>query len=74
MGFEVLPSLANFVFARHPLMGGEVLYLGLKKRGILVRHFNGQRTKDFIRISIGTKEQMTALTGHLQEILGGQKP
>jgi histidinol-phosphate aminotransferase len=72
MGFEVLPSLANFVFARHPLMGGAVLYLALKKRGILVRHFNGQRTKDFIRISIGTKEQMSALAGHLSEILGGQ--
>jgi len=72
MGFEVLPSLANFVFARHPLMSGAALYLSLKKRGILVRHFNGQRTKDFIRISIGTKEQMATLTGHLQEILGGQ--
>lgn len=72
MGFEVLPSLANFIFARHLLMGGAALYLALKKRGILVRYFNGQRTKDFIRISIGTKEQMATLTGHLQEILGGQ--
>lgn len=72
MGFEVLPSLANFVFARHPLMSGAALYLALKKRGVLVRHFNGQRTKDFIRISIGSKEQMATLDGHLREILGGQ--
>ena len=73
MGFEVLPSLANFIFARHPLMAGAALYLALKKRGILVRHFSGARTADFIRISIGTKEQMATLTGHLREILGGQK-
>ncbi len=72
MGFEVLPSLANFVFAGHPMMGGEALYLALKKRGILVRNFSGARVKNFIRVSIGSKEQMAALTGQLREILGGQ--
>ena len=69
LGFEITPSQANFLFARHPEMSGEELYRELKVRGILVRHFSGERILDYIRISIGTEEQMNTLVGTLKEIL-----
>ena len=71
MGFEVLPSLANFVFARHPHADGGDLYRQLKARGVLVRHFDTPRIKDYLRITIGAPEQMQALFEKLEEILGG---
>ncbi|MBQ8111112.1 MAG: histidinol-phosphate transaminase [Clostridia bacterium] len=71
MGFEVLPSLSNFLFARCPGQSGEALYLALKRRGVLVRHFSDARIADFLRISIGTPEQMDVLFEKLSEILEG---
>ncbi len=58
LGFFVLPSKTNFIFAKHPLIDGEKLYLKLKDEGILIRHFSSERISDFIRISIGTDEEM----------------
>ncbi len=58
LGFDVLPSCGNFLFAKTEKMGGRELYLQLKKRGVLVRHFDQPRTKDYNRITIGTGEQM----------------
>ena len=72
MGFEVLDSMANFVFARSPRIDGETLYVKLKQRGILVRHFSKARIKDYNRITIGTAEQMQALIRAVQEILEEQ--
>ncbi|MGN0636434.1 MAG: histidinol-phosphate transaminase [Acutalibacteraceae bacterium] len=69
LGFEVLPSKANFLFARTPKMGGEALYLALKDKGILVRHFSRAQIADFLRITIGSIEQMQALVNAVQEIL-----
>lgn len=69
LGFEVLPSKANFLFARTPKMGGEALYLALKDKGILVRHFSRKEIADFLRITIGSMEQMQALVNAVQEIL-----
>ena len=69
LGFEVIPSMANFVFAKSEKIGGEALYLGLKERGILVRHFKNPRIKDYNRITIGTREQMEALMDAVNEIL-----
>ena len=69
LGFEVIPSMANFVFAKSDKIGGEALYLGLKERGILVRHFKNPRIKDYNRITIGTREQMEALVAAVNEIL-----
>ncbi len=61
LGFEVLRSLANFVLVRCPKLGGERLYRGLKERGILVRWFDEERIRDFVRITIGTQEDMEQL-------------
>ena len=72
-GFEVLPSKANFIYARHPAISGDTLYAGLRQRGILVRHFTKERIKDFVRITIGTQQQMEKLSDALQEMTGGAK-
>lgn len=69
LGFEVLDSKANFVFARHPRLGGKALYETLKDRGILVRHFEKPRLKDFNRITIGSRSQMETLVTVLTQLL-----
>ena len=69
MGFFVLPSSANFIFERHPEISGEELYLKLKERGILIRHFKKEKIKDFNRITIGTKDMMDAFLSQVSEIL-----
>ena len=61
-GFEVLPSAANFIFARHVQKGGAALAAGLREHGVIVRHFSRpERIADFLRITIGTPAQNQAL-------------
>ena len=73
MGFEMTESQTNFFFARHPDIPGEELYLELKKRGVLIRHFNVERIKDYNRITVGTPEQMDRLVEAIKEILEERK-
>ena len=69
LGFETLPSTANFIFTRHPKHAGIKLYQALRDRGIIVRHFKSARIDEFLRITIGTDEQSGELVAALKEIL-----
>jgi histidinol-phosphate aminotransferase len=69
LGFEVLPSCANFIFARHPGRDGAELSAALRERSIIVRHFRLPRIDQFLRISIGTDAQCDRLAEALAEIL-----
>ncbi len=69
LGFELTDSKANFLFACHPGCAGGILYRALKERGILVRHFDKPRISDYLRITVGTPEQMDALFTALNTIL-----
>ncbi len=69
LGFQVLPSSTNFLFAKTDKMDGGELYLTLKSRGILVRHFTNPRIDQYNRITIGTPEQMETLIRTLKEVL-----
>lgn len=69
LGFNVLPSSANFVLAKSDKVGGQELYLKLKERGVLVRYFNEEKIKDYVRITIGTDEECEVLLNEIQCIL-----
>jgi histidinol-phosphate aminotransferase len=58
MGFEVIPSAANFIFIRHPRHSGAEVFAALRERGILVRHFDKQRIREYLRVSMGTDGEM----------------
>ena len=67
--FQVIPSLANFIFVKPKLISGEELYLKLREEKILVRYFNEIRIKDFLRITIGNEKEMKALILAVKKIL-----
>lgn len=68
-GFMLTDSKANFVFARHPRLDGYDYYARLKARGVLVRHFGAPRIRDYVRITIGTRDQMENLLAATDAIL-----
>ena len=68
LGFEVLPSAANFIFARHPQRDAAELAAGLREQGVIVRHFKQPRIDQYLRITIGTPEQNQALLNALKGI------
>jgi histidinol-phosphate aminotransferase len=69
LGFEVLPSQANFLFVRHPGHRGADLAAGLRARRVLVRHFRKPRIEDFLRITVGTEEQCSQLIAVMRELV-----
>ena len=69
LGFDVLPSSANFVFARHPAHEGAALAAALRERAVIVRHFSAPRISDHLRITVGTDAQIERLLSALSEIL-----
>ena len=69
LGFTVLPSSANFIFAKSDKLPGGELYRKLKENGILVRWFDADRIRDYVRITIGSLEQMTALVDEIARLL-----
>jgi histidinol-phosphate aminotransferase len=69
LGFTVQPSSANFLFVKPPKINGAEFFTALREKGILVRHFKKDRITGFLRISIGTDEDMDALLGACREIL-----
>ena len=69
LGFTLTDSKGNFLFAKHSTLGGEEIYLALKARGILVRHFGKDPIADYNRITVGTREEMEALVAALADII-----
>ena len=72
LGFDVLPSSANFVFARHPAHEGAALAAALRQRAVIVRHFAAPRIADYLRITVGTDAQTDRLLSALSEIAGAR--
>ncbi len=71
MGFEVLGSKANFIFAKHESISGIDIYTKLRENGILVRHFTDERIKDYNRITIGSEEEMKTFVDTMKKIVKG---
>lgn len=69
LGFDVLPSLTNFLFAKPLKNNAEALYLGLKEQGVLVRYFNAPRIDGYLRITIGTDEEMALFVNKLSDLV-----
>ena len=69
LGFAVTDSKANFLFAASGKIDGETLYLELKRRGILIRHFGAERIRNYNRITIGTPAQMAVLIREIKSVL-----
>ena len=69
-GFEVLPSSANFIFVKYPGKDGGEIYNALRERFILVRHFKSERIKDYLRVTIGTPEEMEKFYDAICAIVG----
>ena len=69
LGFNVLPSAANFIFVEHKSQPAEALYLALKKEGVLVRYFNKPLINNFLRITIGTDDEANTLIEKLKSLL-----
>ena len=69
LGFELTDSKSNFIFTKNSNIDGEMLYKKLKEKGILVRHFSKDRIKDYVRITVGTKEQMDVLLAAIKTVI-----
>ena len=68
-GFTFTDSKANFIFATHPEADGKEIYLRMKKKGVLIRHFDTPRLRQYNRITVGSAEQMQIFMEKLREVL-----
>jgi len=69
LDFDILPSAANFIFIKPPKINGKDFFAALREKGILVRHFNKERIADYLRVSIGTDDDMDKFINACREIL-----
>ena len=69
MGFDVLPSQANFIFTQHNTFSGKRLFDALRERDIVVRRWDRPRIENWLRISVGTREQVETLLAVVQEVV-----
>jgi len=69
LGFEIIPSTANFIFAKHHQHNAEELASGLRQQGVIVRHFKQDRIKQFLRITIGTDAENQQLLSVLKQLV-----
>ena len=69
LGFDMTDSTTNFLFAKHPDLPGKTLYAKLREKGILVRHFDTPRLTDYIRVTVGSRQQMEAIIAAVEDIL-----
>ena len=67
---QVLPSKANFIFITHPTVPAQTLFAGLREKGVLVRYFNQPRIDNYLRVSIGTDQEMDAFLTAVKELIG----
>ncbi|MHC6179499.1 histidinol-phosphate transaminase [Clostridium sp. JNZ X4-2] len=70
LGFEVIPSKSNFIFITHPVYAARELFAGLREKGVLVRYFDKERIDNYIRVSIGSDEDMDIFIEKVKEIIG----
>ncbi|MHC1683558.1 MAG: histidinol-phosphate transaminase [Clostridiaceae bacterium] len=73
IGFEVLPSKANFIFVAHNEIAGKELFEKLKEHGVLVRHFGKERIKNYLRVTIGSDEEMKVFCNEITKIIESYK-
>ena len=73
MGFEMTDSMTNFLFVKHPAITGKELYAALREKGILVRHFDTPRLTDYIRVTVGSNEQMEAFINAVASIISTRR-
>ena len=69
IGFQVLPSKANFIFIAHPTVPAKKLFAGLREKGVLVRYFDQPRIDNYLRVSIGTDQEMDAFLTAIRELI-----
>ena len=73
LGFTLTPSLSNFLFAKTPRLSGLALYEKLREKGVLIRHFETDRLKDYNRITVGSREQMEEFIAAVRAVLEENK-
>jgi histidinol-phosphate aminotransferase len=70
LGFEVLDSQTNFLFVTHPKYGAKEIFEHLREKGIFIRYFNKPRIDNYLRITIGTDDEMSQMISQIKAFMG----